>query len=227
MAAQETETRNAQLVIRRANHDDIPFIAWCNYEATSPKPGFCYWDPLLEGLNTDTMAFIKAVFNADALAWGSPEEFFIVEEDGKPVGGASGFMMDEQDYRPLRLDRLPQVAHSLGWTDEMLAQFRQGYEQVWSDPHDTTLAPSAPWIIECVAVVPEARGRGIAKQLMKALLDEGRRRGSTHAAISVTLGNEPARRVYEGVGFQMYITYGAEYFDHQFPGTIKYRISLN
>jgi hypothetical protein len=58
------------------------------------------------------------------------------------------------------------------------------------------------------------------------MLDRGRALGHGAAGIAVTLGNEPARRVYEGLGFQMYVTYGAAYFDDAFPGTIKYRVKL-
>ncbi len=214
------------LTVRRASAQDIPFIAWCNFESTSPEPGFSYWDPVMEGTGTKTMDFIQAVFRADALAWGSPENFFIVEQDGKPIGGASGFNMDASDYRPLRLDRLPQVAASLGWNQATLDGFFAAYTQVWSDPLDVTLSPTAPWIIECVAVVPEARGRGVAKRLLNALLDEGRRLGYEQASISVTMGNEPARRLYEALGFELYMTYGPAYFEGFFPGTIKYRMRL-
>ncbi|MBL8166099.1 MAG: GNAT family N-acetyltransferase [Anaerolineae bacterium] len=220
-------TQPHALDIRPATRDDIPFLAWCNYEASSPAPGFCYWDALLEGTNTPTMQFIEAVFRADALAWGRAEDFFIAEADGKSVAGASGFAPDARDYRPLRLERLPAVAASLGWTAEMLAQFQHGYERVWSDPLDTTLAPTAPWVIECVAVISEARGRGIARQLLRAILDEGKKRGFASAGISVTAGNAPAQRVYEALGFEMVITYGAAYFDGAFPGTIKYRLQLH
>jgi ribosomal protein S18 acetylase RimI-like enzyme len=219
--------QTSELVVRRATRADLSFVAWCNYEATSPAPGFCYWDPLLEGLNTDTMMFIEAVFHADALAWGKVEDFFFVEEQGRLIGGASGFVMDEHDYRPLKLSRLPAVAERLGWDEATLARFQAGYEMVWNDPHDVTLKPSAPWVIECVAVVPEARGRGVAKRLMRAILDEGTQRGFSHAAIAVTMGNTSAERVYTGVGFQLYIAYGADYFDGTFPGTTKYRMRLN
>jgi ribosomal protein S18 acetylase RimI-like enzyme len=215
-----------QIHTRRATRDDISFVAWCNFESTSPAPGFSYWDPLLAPLQTDTMTFIKTVFAYDALAWGRVENFFIVEESGIPVGGASGFTMDEADYRPLRMDRLPDVARALGWDAGTMAQFLHGYESVWNDPHDATLAPTAHWIIECVAVVPEARGRGVAKTLLRAILDEGRRLGHTRAGISVTIDNEPAKRVYEALGFQTYMLYGAEYFEGQYPGTIKYRMNL-
>lgn len=212
--------------VRQGTKADIPFLALCNYEASSPAPGFCYWDPLLAELGTPTMAFIQALFAADALAWGRCEEFLIVEERGRPIGGASGFTMDADDYRPLQLDRLPAIAQLLGWSAAVLAQFQHGYEAVWSDPRDITLAPSAPWTIERVAVIPEARGRGVAQYLLRALLDRGQTLGHAAAGIAVTLGNEPARRVYEAVGFQLYVSYGAAYFDGNFPGTIKYRVPL-
>ncbi len=212
--------------VRGATIADIPFLAWCNYEASSPHPGFCYWDPLLQEIGAETIPFIEAVFRVRALAWGDPEDFMIIEDDGKPIGGASGFTMSSEDYRPLRLDRMQQVADALGWREEQLATFLGGYQGVWSDPHDITLAPSAPWIIECVAVVPESRGKGVAKRLLNALLDEGARRGNSHAGISVTLGNAPAERVYESIGFQRYVTYWSEYFDGYFPGTMKYKMRL-
>ncbi len=215
------------LVIRRATRDDLGFVAWCNYESSSPYPGFCYWDPLLDGLNTPTMGFIEAVFHADALAFGRVEDFWVVEAEGKRLGGASGFVMDEEDYRPLRLNRMADVAARLGWDAATLTVFLDRYAMVWRDPQDSTLASAASWTIECVAVVPEARGQGIAGKLLQAVLDEGRLRGFSHAAIAVTSGNEAAQRVYERLGFQMYITYGADYFDGQFPGTTKYRYRLN
>jgi ribosomal protein S18 acetylase RimI-like enzyme len=220
------ETRSATWVVRQGTRADIPFLAWCNYEATSPAPGFCYWDPLVADTGTPTMAFIEAVLATDALAWGQCEDFLILEEQGHPLGGASGFTMDPGDYRPLRHDRLPAVAERLGWSDTSLARFQQQYEAVWSDAQESTLAPTAPWTIECVAVVPEARGQGVAKALLRALLDRGRALGHRTAGIAVTLGNEPARRVYEALGFQMYVTYGAAYFDGAYPGTIKYRVDL-
>lgn len=214
---------NGSLHARTATPADIPFLAWCNYESASPAPGFCYWDPLLEGLNTSTMDFLHAVFTAEALAWGSVSDFVIMEAERQTLAGASGFMMDPTDFRPFRLDRLPAVADRLGWNAATLEQFQDRYTAVWSDPRDSTLAPSAPWTIECVAVRLEVRGRGIAKQLMYAVLERGKQLGHEAAGIAVTLGNAPAQRVYEAVGFEHYLTYGPAYFNGAFPGTIKYR----
>lgn len=130
---------------------------------------------MLEGTGASTPAFVEAVFRADALAWGRVEEFFIVTEAGVPVAGGSGFMVDAYDYRPLRLGRLPVVAQTLGWSEATLETFQTRYEQGWLDPLEPTLAPHAPWIIECVAVIPEARGRGLTRPLLSALVAEGAR----------------------------------------------------
>lgn len=215
------------LLVRRATPADIDFLAWCNYESSSPEPGFCYWDSLLEGLNTSTMNFIKAVFEQDALAFGRVSQFFIVEEAGQSIAGGSGFTMDAQDYRPLRLSSLPALAGQLGWTENQQQQFLGRYQNVWRDPQDPSMAPHTSWIIECVAVVPQARGRGMTRKLFEGLFAEGRRLGHSHVGISVTKGNDIAERAYQSIGFQMYTSYGADYFDGYFPGTTKYRLQLN
>jgi ribosomal protein S18 acetylase RimI-like enzyme len=213
--------------VRRATRQDLPFVAWCNQEATSPEPGFCYWDALLESTETPTPTFLSAVFELDALAWGTVEQFFLVEEHGVALAGGSGFAMSDIDYRPLDLKRLPAVAQRLNWSASTLNAFLAAYEQVWPDPLEPTLAPQAPWILECIAVKPQARGRRLTRPLLEALLREERRLGHAAAGISVTAGNIPAQRAYEAAGFQMYLSYGAAYFNDAFPGTIKYRMSLD
>ena len=212
---------------RRATRADIPFLAWCNQAATSPEPNFCYWDPLVQPTGTTTATFLETLFRHDALMWGRFDQFFVLERGGQPIAGASAFTMDSADYRPLRLERLPAVASDLGWSAQTLRDFQTGYEQVWSDPLDATLAPQAPWIIECVAVIPEARGQGMTRQLFKALFDEGRKLGHEAVGISVTTGNASAERAYEAIGFELYMEYGSAYFHHAFPGTKKYVLELN
>jgi hypothetical protein len=57
------------LTFRYANPDDLDFIAYCNYMASSPSPDFCYWDSLIEGFGIETMAFIRQAISLDVLAW--------------------------------------------------------------------------------------------------------------------------------------------------------------
>jgi ribosomal protein S18 acetylase RimI-like enzyme len=212
--------------IRRATPADIAFLTWCNLAATSPEPDFSYWDPLLAGTNSSAQDFVAALLAVDGLAWGKISDYLILEENGKPIAGASGFVMNPADYRPLDTTKLPVVATNLGWSEAQLLEFCRGYESVWADPQDVVLSPQAPWIIECVAVKPAHRGRGVAQTLLSALLEEGKRRGFSHAGISVTIGNVPAEQAYTALGFKLYIAYGEEYFRGAYPGTIKYRMRL-
>jgi ribosomal-protein-alanine N-acetyltransferase len=52
-----------------------------------------------------------------------------------------------------------------------------------------------------VGVVPAARRRGIARQLLAALLGEARRRGAREVFLEVRVDNEPALTLYESEGF--------------------------
>jgi len=52
-----------------------------------------------------------------------------------------------------------------------------------------------------VGVVPAARRRGIARQLVAALVDEARHRGAREAFLEVRVDNDAARRLYASEGF--------------------------
>jgi GNAT superfamily N-acetyltransferase len=120
------------------------------------------------------------------------------------------------------------VAQVLGWSPDITQQFCDRYEQLWTpDPQPEFLQPQAPWILETVAVIPEARGRGLGKALINAMLEWGRSQHFSHAGIMIINGNEAAQRTYEALGFKPYQTFYAEYFDHEFVGITKFRCSLN
>ncbi len=57
-------------------------------------------------------------------------------------------------------------------------------------------------VIEAVAVLPEARGRGVGRALMSQALEEARRAGRRRVALYVVEGNEPAVRLYASLGFR-------------------------
>lgn len=52
-----------------------------------------------------------------------------------------------------------------------------------------------------IAVPPDQRGRGAAKRLVAAFLEQSRARGATSAFLEVAQDNAPARRVYIQAGF--------------------------
>lgn len=53
-----------------------------------------------------------------------------------------------------------------------------------------------------VAVDVPYRRRGIARELMNALIAEGRRRAVTVFQLEVRMGNEPAQKLYSSLGFK-------------------------
>lgn len=60
------------------------------------------------------------------------------------------------------------------------------------------------WYIGTVGVLPEYRGRGIARQIVTATLDMMRTRGGTQVHLGVIDGNSPAQSLYRSLGFVEY-----------------------
>lgn len=223
----------ATLTTRQATIADIPFLARIEYEATLPPANQCFWEDLLEGTGTNAIAFIEAELQAEGSNWGHVSDFLVIEEDGQPMAAAAGYVPSEQeDYCPLKLSRLDAIAQILHWSSATTQMFRDRYLELWGgDLKPVFLAPQADWIIETVAVLPEGRGRGLGKALIKALLDEGRSRGHEFAGIMIINGNDAAQRTYESAGFKPYQTFHSGYFSEQadmdFPGVTKFGLRLN
>lgn len=60
------------------------------------------------------------------------------------------------------------------------------------------------WMIGNVAVLPEYRGRGIARKLVQTSMDLARSRGARGIILDVVAGNIPACTLYEKLGFEHY-----------------------
>jgi hypothetical protein len=110
------------LTFRRASSDDLDFVAYCNYTASSPSPDFCYWDSLIEGFGIETMAFIRQAISLDVLAWCRISDFIIAENKGISVAGASGFIMSQDDYRPLDFKNIGKLYNLLEWSGEQMRE---------------------------------------------------------------------------------------------------------
>lgn len=222
----------ATLSTRKATTADIPFLARIEYEASLPPLNHCFWEDMLHGTGATAIQFIEAELRAEASNWGNVADFLILEEQGKPVAAAAGYVPNMKDYCPLDLSRLDAIAQTLNWSKETAAVFCDRYIELWgNDMRPFFLTPQAPWIIENVAVLPESRGRGFGKALLRALLAEGRSQQHTHAGIMIINGNDAARHTYESIGFKPYQTFHADYFLEQFniefPGITKFGLCLN
>ncbi len=63
------------------------------------------------------------------------------------------------------------------------------------------LAVTSPFEVQDMFVLPELRGRGIGTALLHATEDEARARGATRLALTVSVDNAGARRLYESQGY--------------------------
>lgn len=211
---------------RMGTKDDAVFLALMDFEASLPPFEVSFWDELIKPTGSETLVFLEELFRQDASNWGNAEDFIILELDGEPAACCAVFRpaVDPPSEGPLNLDRLPQIAKTLGWSTDVTATFKAAYEKVWSG--DTGfLKPQAEVIIETVAVAASARGHGLGHTLMKAAFERGRSLGAESIGIMVINGNDAAQSLYEK-HFEPYATFHGAYFDHEFPGLTKYRATL-
>lgn len=231
MSNQTTIPQNySSYTIRQATPNDIPFLAIIQYEASLPPSHFSFWDYPLMGLGIDTLMFIETVMRLNAGAWGNVNQFWILEGDsGMPIGAAAGIEADETFARgPVRISEIPRIGLELGWTPDIITTFQSRYENQWQDPQGNfLLLPQATYIIESVAVIASMRGQGLIQPLMRYMIDKARSDGHSFVGITVANGNEPAKRAYEKLGFQMYLSFGPAFFGQEgFLGYTKYKLRL-
>jgi GNAT superfamily N-acetyltransferase len=58
------------------------------------------------------------------------------------------------------------------------------------------------WTIENIAALPRYRKQGLAGELIRQVLPEGKRSGMREAQITFFIGNDPAERAYTNAGFK-------------------------
>lgn len=100
----------------------------------------------------------------------------------------------------------PWTADALKWELEHSPVSRL---YVLKDPGGVTAAFCACWHlvdelhINSLAVAPERRRQGLGSELMRGVLARARDEGAVRATLEVRRSNEPARILYERLGFQV------------------------
>jgi ribosomal protein S18 acetylase RimI-like enzyme len=74
-----------------------------------------------------------------------------------------------------------------------------GFAQLY--PTFSSLALDGVWILSELFVVPETRGRGIARRLAHEALELVRKRQDRGLRLEIPPDNHPARRLFESLGF--------------------------
>jgi ribosomal protein S18 acetylase RimI-like enzyme len=123
-----------------------------------------------------------------------------------------GIESDEQEQLVgmiRRMQKVWPVIHLVQLFSPALRDFMRGF--VWEEGGaivGMTMAQregtTSMWYISAVGVLPEFRGRGIARQLVQATLGMMRERGATRVRLGVIDGNTPAQTLYSSLGLTAY-----------------------
>ncbi|MDD5264921.1 MAG: GNAT family N-acetyltransferase [Candidatus Bipolaricaulis sp.] len=123
-----------------------------------------------------------------------------------------GVQSDEQEQLVdgiRRIRRIWPVVRALSLVSPAMRDLIRGF--AWEDNGaicGLTIAQregtTSMWYIGTVGVLPEWRGRGVARQLLVATLDMMRARGGSRVRLGVIDGNTPAQSLYRSLGFVEY-----------------------
>lgn len=127
-----------------------------------------------------------------------------------------------EEWRAIRLRALREAPEAFDskiddWANRPLADFAQRLaegrvfaagdqmgEPLAIASWDAGLDPDHPdraWVMS-VFCAPEARGRGLARAVIRAVLDDATEAGQRSAGLNVLATNAPAIRLYESLGFR-------------------------
>jgi translation initiation factor 4G len=184
--------------IRPAVADDAPFLAWVQQEASRSHLPFGFWDVAIPGPDEYRLRIIERICRGQAKSFAHWSRFLVADVAGSPAAALSAYDDAKNATGPLFFSAMIEALTAEGWNEARIGALQQRLVPF------LTCAPEQPddtWIVEWVATRPAHRGKGLTKALLDRILAAGRERGFTQFQIGVLVGNTPAQRAYEGVGF--------------------------
>jgi translation initiation factor 4G len=207
------------LTIRDATQADAELIAWVQVEASRSGTPLGFWDLALPGPDAPRLSLVAAIATATRDSFAHYSGFLVAELDGQPVGGLSGYDPTKKKLGHF-VGALEQTLGPRGWSEAHLRLLGLRLLPMMTCLSDT---PADRYVIEWVALRPEARGKGVAAALLEAILQRGRDLGHHKAQISFLIGNTPAQRAYLRAGFEVVDDKRHPDFEQVFgaPGTAR------
>jgi ribosomal protein S18 acetylase RimI-like enzyme len=145
---------------------------------------------------------------------------FIAEDGGSnPLGSLGGYDPKKRGYQALQ-QALPEVYKKLHLPEGAFHGANERASKILSClPEEIENA----WVIDSVATMADYRCRGVAERLLQAVLTEGRKLGYPIVQVNMYIGNEPALRLYEKLGFTVTEEIVDPYFENKVgsPGMIS------
>ncbi|MFN4034112.1 MAG: ribosomal protein S18-alanine N-acetyltransferase [Fimbriimonadales bacterium] len=117
--------------------------------------------------------------------------------------------------------RIERAVFAPGWSEESFRSDLRNPSALYLNlrVNGKLVAYAGMWLIideahiTNVAVLPEYRGRNLAKRLLHRLLCLARERGCVKATLEVRISNTPAQKLYEKFGFRP-VAVRAKYYDN-------------
>ena len=205
--------------IRPARNEDSPFLGWVIYTAARSHLAECPLSVIFGESEAGTRKLLERISQSSAPHWGHVSRFCIAEMDGKPAAAMCGFVPETEGTLAVVEAALDIMMRELDYPQERLAGIVERLVIATSGMADDL--PDV-WGIECVAVLPEFRGKGLIDRLFEHLLEKGREKGFTRAQILCLIGNEPGQRAWERNGFEVLTQKTSPEFDDLMgtPGTM-------
>jgi translation initiation factor 4G len=188
-------------MVRPARREDASFLAWAMLSAGRGHLPRGWYDIAFDLPQDACLHVLARLVLTRAASWWRYDRFLVAEVDGRPAAALSGF--GARDYEGSEA-ALEEATAQLGWSkDDLVAVWARGAYVFSCTTGGESESEGEAWTIENVATVPQYRGRGLAGQLIEAVLRRGRERGFTDAQISFLIGNQPAERAYAKAGFHL------------------------
>jgi translation initiation factor 4G len=185
--------------VRPARREDAGFLAWAMLTAGRGHLQRGWYDIAFDLPEDESLDVLTRLVLTGAPSWWRYDRFLVAEADGRPAAALSGFGASEYEGSEAALE---EAVVDLGWSKAELAAVWARGAYVFSCTMGGQDEGEA-WTIENVATLAAFRGRGLAGQLLAAVLEKGRYAGFGQAQISFLIGNTPAERAYAKAGFSL------------------------
>lgn len=166
---------------RWATQADAPFIAWGVCCALHTHPSEAFLDYVAREVCSRESDILYSYRNA-----------LLALVDGRPVGLCLCY--DGEGYHERRL-------RTFALFEQAPSEDSESDEPDMDLEHAEDETQAGEYYIDSLAVLPEYRGLGIARQLMQAQIEHGRSLGLP-STLLVDPDNPPALRLYESLGFR-------------------------
>lgn len=183
--------------LRPATPADVPTLARIQLLAARSQLPRGLYDVMMDQPDGEILRFLEQLLQTETRSWAHYSTYLVAEVDGQAAAGLCAYDPREHGL-PVLEQAIGEALTGLGWAEAEQAALWQRFA-----PLATCFPPdeAGAWVIEAVATLPAFRRRGLIDALLREALERGRGQGHAFAQLTAFIGNTPALRAYEKVGF--------------------------